>query len=103
MRLFRFLSKFTFICNIAFLLFIFFRWMELQQPVDSSSPERVVTVPYFKDLIITLGVCAIIINLLMNIFYLILLLRGKTKNMPVWLPLINFIFLLVQIFYFFFY
>ena len=103
MRLFRFLSKFTFICNIAFLLFVIFRWVELKQPVDSNSPDRVVAVPYFKDLIITLGVCAIVINLLMNIFYLLFLLRGKVKNVPVWLPVINFIFLLVQIFYFFFY
>ncbi|HUS02798.1 MAG TPA: hypothetical protein VMY77_13770 [Chitinophagaceae bacterium] len=102
MRLFRFLSKFTFICNIAFLLFVFFRWMELKKPVIGTG-DRVVAVPYFKDLIITLGICAIIINGLMNIFYLLFLLRGKMKNMPVWLPVINFIFLILQIFYFFFY
>jgi hypothetical protein len=76
--------------------------MELRKPV-SGTGDRVVAVPYFKDLIITLGICAIIINLLVNIFYLLFLLRGKMKNMPVWLPVINFIFLLVQIFYFFFY
>ena len=102
MPLFRFLSKFTFICNIAFLLFVFFRWMELKKPVTGTG-DRIVAVPYFKDLIITLGICAIVINLLMNIFYLLFLLRGRRKDMPVWLPVINFIFLVVQVFYFFFY
>ncbi len=102
MRLFTFLSRFTFICNIAFVLFVFFRWLEKRKPVSGSS-DRVVAVPYFKDLIITLGVCAIIINLLMNVFYFLFLLRGKLKNIPVWLPIINFIFLILQVFYFFFY
>jgi hypothetical protein len=76
--------------------------MELKKPVTGNA-DSVIPVPYFKDLIITLGICAIVINLLMNIFYLLFLLRGKMKNMPVWLPAINFIFLVVQIFYFFFY
>ena len=101
MRLMRFLSKFTFICNIAFLLFVFFRWMELKKAA-AGSPDRVVAVPYFKDLIIILGVCAIIINFLMNIFYFIFLIRAKLKNMQLWLPAVNFVFLIVQVIYFFF-
>ena len=102
MRLFNFLSKFTFICNIAFLLYVFFRWMEMKKPVTGSA-GKVVAVPFLKDLIITLGMCAIIINLLMNFFYFLFLVRGKIKNMPLWLPVINFMFLILQIFYFFFY
>src|SRR5688572_25000895 len=101
MRLFRFLLKFTFICNIAFLLFVFFRWMEMSKPVNTQAANRVVDVPFFKDLIIVLGVSAIIINLLMNIFYF--LLRGKLKGIPIWLPVVNFIFLIIQVFYFFIY
>jgi hypothetical protein len=103
MRLFNFLSKFTFICNIAFVLFVFFRWMEMRKPVDTSATDRVVEVPFFKDLIITLGFCAIIINLLMNIFYFLFLVRGKLKGIRLWLPLVNFLFLIVQVYYFFFY
>ena len=101
MRLLNFLSKFTLICNIAFLLFVFFRWMEMRKPVTGSS-EKAIAVPFFKDLIITLGFCAIIINLLMCVFYFIFLLRGKLNARPVWLPLVNFIFLIVQFYYFFF-
>jgi hypothetical protein len=102
MRLFNFLSKFTFICNMAFLLFVFFRWREMQKVVTGSA-DNMVPVPIFKDLIIILGMCAIVINLLMNIFYVFFLLRGRMKGIKPWLPLINFLFLLAQIFYFFFY
>ena len=102
MRVFNFLSKFTFICNIAFLLFVFFRWLELKKPAATSA-DKVVDVPFFKDLIITLGVSAIIINLLMNIFYVLFLARGKMKSIPLWLPVVNFMFLILQIIYFFFY
>jgi hypothetical protein len=103
MRLFNFLSKFAFICNIAFLLFVFFRWMELRKTVDAGTSDQLVSVPILKDLIITLGICAIAINLLINIFYLFFILRGKFKSMPRWLPSINFILLIVQILYFFLY
>ena len=102
MRLFTFLSKFTFICNIAFLLFVFFRWMEMKKPV-SGAGDKLIAVPFLKDLVITLGFSAIAINFLMNIFYFLFLMRGRLKSMPLLLPVINFIFLLVQIFYFFFY
>ncbi len=102
MRLFNFLSKFTFICNVAFVLFVLFRWMEMKKPV-SGAGDKLIAVPILKDLVITLGFSAIAINLLMNIFYFLFLMRGKLKNMSLLLPVINFIFLVAQIFYFFFY
>ena len=101
MRLFKFLSRFTFICNIAFLLFVFFRWMESKKTV-TGSPDRVLAIPFFKDLVIILGVSAIVINLLMIIFYLLIVLRGKFKQVPVWLPVINCMFFMLQVIYFFF-
>ena len=100
MRVFKFLLKFTFICNLAFLLFVFFRWMERHKPVTGSG-DKLVAVPFFKDLVITLGVSAIVINLLMNIFYILFLVNGKWRHVPVWLPLINFIFLIIQFIFFF--
>ncbi len=102
MGLFRFLSKFTFICNIAFLLFLFLSWIEQKKPVYASA-EEVIAVPFIKDLIIILGFCAIIINILTNIFFVLILIRGKLRAAPLWLPVVNFIFLLLQIFYFFVY
>lgn len=102
MRVFIFLSRFTFICNLAFLLFVFFRWMEHRKPV-SAGGDRVVAVPFFKDIIIILGVSALVINLLMCVFLLFFLLRKKAGNIPLRLPAINFMFLLLQVWYFFFY
>lgn len=74
--------------------------MEIKKPV-SGAGDKLIAVPFLKDLVITLGFSAIAINLLMNIFYLLFLVRGKLKNMSLLLPVINFIFLVVQIFYFF--
>ncbi len=103
MRVFNFLSKFAFICNSAFLLFIFFRWMELRKPVVDGTGDQLVSLPILKDLIIMLGICAIAINLLINIFYLFFILGGKLKNRPLWLPTVNFIIFIAQVVYFFFY
>ena len=69
----------------------------------SGAGDRLIAVPFLKDLVITLGFSAIAINLLMNVFYFLFLMRGKLKNMPLLLPVINFMFLIVQLFYFFFY
>jgi len=75
--------------------------MEMKSPVNGSG-DKLKAVPIFKDLIITLGFSAIVINLLMNIFFILFLVSGKLKNTPLLLPVINFIFLFVQIYYFFF-
>lgn len=74
----------------------------MKKPV-SGAGDRLIGVPFLKDLVITLGFSAIAINLLMNVFYFLFLMRGKLKNMPLLLPVINFMFLIVQVFYFFFY
>ena len=76
--------------------------MELKKPVHEAATDRVVAVPFLKDLVIVLGISAIVINILMNIFCFLFLVRGKHKNIPAWLPVINFMFLIVQLIYFFF-
>jgi hypothetical protein len=76
--------------------------MEMKKPV-SGAGDKLIAVPFLKDIVITLGFSAIAINMLMNIFYFIFLASRKLKNMSLLLPVVNFIFLIVQIFYFFFY
>jgi hypothetical protein len=61
----------------------------------------VLPLPFFKDLVIILGFSAIIINFLMCIVYGVVLITKKALPLPKWLPPVNFIFLLIQ-FYFFF-
>lgn len=101
MKVISFFSRLTIICNIAFILFIFIAKMEAQKPVTQSR-DTVVAVPFFKDIIITLGVSAIIINLLMCIVYSVIVIIGRQKIIPKWLAIVNFLFLIFQFLYFFF-
>jgi len=101
MKVISFFSRFAIICNIAFLLFIFLVKLEAQKPVTQGK-DTVVAVPYFKDIIITLGVSAIIINLLMCIIYSVIVIIGRQKLLPKWLAIVNFLFLIMQFLYFFF-
>lgn len=100
MKAVNFFSRFTFICNIAFLLFVFLRWLELRKHAAAVS-DKLITVPYVENTIIVLGVSAIVINLIMNIFYFIFLVRGKINQLTLWIVLVNFIFLILQVAYFF--
>ncbi len=102
MKMVRFLSRFAFICNIAFLIFIFLRWMERSKPVEAGS-DALQAVPILKDLIITLGIIAILINIALAIVYIIFLLSGKLKLVAQWLVFSNILFLLIQVYYFFFF
>src|ERR1700712_1269410 len=101
MKIVLFLSRVTLICNVAFLLFIFFKWRELKNPVHATG-DKVLAVPLLKELIITLGFTAIIINLIMNIIYLFILISGRIKQLPRWLTVTNGLFFLLQLYYFFY-
>ena len=101
MKVISFFSRLTIICNIAFLLFIFLGKMEAQKPVTQSR-ETVVAVPFFKDIIITLGVSAIAINLIMCLIYSVIVIIGRHKMLPKWMAFVNLLFLIFQFLYFFF-
>lgn len=100
MKLISFFSKFTFICNIAFVLFMIFNKIEAKKAV-SGGRDTIVAIPFFKDLIIILGFSAIVVNFLMCLVYLSNILMRKSSLLPKWLAIVNFIFLIVE-FYFFF-
>lgn len=101
MKLIAFFSRFTFICNIAFVLFMIFNKIESKKTVNGGR-DTVVAIPFFKDLIIILGFSAIVVNFLMCIVYLLAILLGKTFMLPKWLVIVNFIFLIVEFYFFFF-
>jgi hypothetical protein len=100
MRAILFFSRFTLLCNLTFLLFIFFRWREAGKPLMGGR-DTVISLPFLKETIIVLGFSAIVINLAMNITYLICFLSGKLKLLPRWLLTVNALFLLIQFYYFF--
>jgi hypothetical protein len=102
MKLISFFSKFTFICNISFLLFILFQKIEAKKIINHDSRDAIVAIPFFKNLIIILGFSAIVINLVMCIVYLVAVLSKKSFLLPKWLAAINFVFLIIQFYFFFF-
>jgi hypothetical protein len=101
MKVVSFFSRFTFICNCCFLLFVFLGKLEASKPAIQT-PDKIVPVSYFKDIIITLGISAIIVNLLMCLVYSIIVITGKQYLLPKWLAIVNFLFLILQFLYFFF-
>jgi len=74
--------------------------MEGRKPVKISG-DRVLPIPFVKELIITLGFTAIFINFIMSVIYLIFLFSAKLKATPRWLIIANVLFLLIQVYYFF--
>lgn len=101
MKAIAFLSRFTLICNIAFIVFITFGFFNAGSP-GIESTDVALRVPFLKELIIILGFSAILVNFLMCLTYGILLSLGKRLLIPRWLSVINLSFLLLQIWYFFF-
>jgi hypothetical protein len=101
MKSIRFLSQFTLICNIAFLFFWYFQWRDATKPVTGST-ETLKQLPFLKDTIIVLGVSAIAICFLMNLVYLFFFISGRRALLPRTLVAINFFFLLLEVFRFFF-
>ena len=100
MKVILFFSRFTLICNLAFLIFAIANMIEAVR-TKALETQVIPNVPILKDVVITLGVSAIFINLLMCLFYLVWMVIGRARQLPRWLSLVNFIFLLLQ-FYFFY-
>lgn len=101
MKVISFFSRFTIICNSCFLLFVFLGKFESGKHVAPGA-DKVVAVSYLKDVIITLGISAIIINLLMCIVYSVIVIIGRQRLLPKWLVIVNFLFLILEFLYFFF-
>lgn len=100
MKALSFLSKFTVICNLAFVVFAAInKFARISPPVTEG--DGIPELNFFKNIIITLGFSAIVINFLMCLTYIIVIIIGKQKLLPKWLVMINFLFLIFQ-FYFFF-
>lgn len=102
MKLISFFSRFTFLCNICFLLFVIFSKLETNA-APAATPGTVARLPFFKDLVIILGFSAIVINLLMCISYVVVVAFKKMTVAPKWLSIANFGFLILEFYFFFFY
>jgi hypothetical protein len=119
----RFFSKIVFCCNLCFVAAGILRWVENMNKAKGVFTGAIKLQP-LESTIVVLGYGAILINFIFNLFVLLLLFSkkvkaakvpaatdpfakisiGSKKNMPVekWLIWTNFLFLLAQIYYFFF-
>jgi len=101
MKVVLFFSRFTIVCNVAFLLFIILSKLESNDP-KVEPPGVVESIPFFKNLVITLGFSAIVINFLMCLFYAAFVILNKKYLVPKWMAAINLIFLIIEFYFFFF-
>ncbi|RYY90206.1 MAG: hypothetical protein EOO15_03485 [Chitinophagaceae bacterium] len=89
MRLVLFLSRVAFVCNVFFLLALLLR---MGLPAKDEAVASTIVISGYA--------LAAIFNPLVNLIYLVLLLRRRlVATVPRWLALANFIFLLLQIQY----
>lgn len=88
MALLRFLSRVTFICNICFLLTAFIQWLPYK--IEGWWVEQVVAMGY---------ILAVILNVLLTVCLIFVFLFGAMRRtgIPIWLMIINFLFLLIQV------
>jgi hypothetical protein len=101
MKLISFLSRLAVICNIAFVAFVVLTIKEHAIPAVQN-PGVVTPVSFASDLIITLGISAIFLNLILVIVYIGVAIAGKIRLLPKWMAVTNSVFLISQVIYFFF-
>ena len=82
-----FFSRVALLCNICFLLTFLMRYV-----------PRISEVWFVSTIVIIGVVMAIVINAIINIFYLLLTVAGKpiSQYVPRWLVVINFLFFVFQ-------
>jgi hypothetical protein len=98
----KFFARVVFIFNLSFIGFAVFRYLEQQKKITTNS-DAINALPWLKSTIITLGWVAIFINLLFCLIALVFYLSKKSNLLAKWITIANFIFLLLQIYYFFIY
>lgn len=93
-------SKLAFICNVSFVLFICFGYIELSRR-QNKNDDNILPLPFVTGTLVILGQLAIFLNFIFCLVTLLLLVLKKRKPVPQWVVIINFIFLLIQFYYFF--
>lgn len=87
MKALLFFSRVAFICNICFLLAMLIQWMPNPPQGD-----------FIKAIIVLGYIVAVVLNLLVNIWFVFLLFSTKSmrNQIPAWLVMVNFLFLIPQ-------
>ena len=97
----RFFSKFTVICNCCFLVWVVLRYMEVHK--NSQGHEgQIITLSWLESTLVTLGLVAIIINVLFLMICLIFASLKVKFKVPVWMIIFNVLVFCCQIYFHFF-
>lgn len=92
-------SKITFLCNLSFLAMALLRYIEISNKKNNSD-DSILPLPFLTGTLVILGQLAIFISLLYCITVLATWLVKRAVYAPRWLVVVNFLFLLVQVYYF---
>lgn len=96
----RFFSKFTFICNLCFVLAVILRWVENVNKKKGSFDGAIELQPLESTLVV-LGYGAIVVNFIFLLCILTLALLKRKQTVPRWLIRGNLVFFVAQFIYFF--
>ena len=95
-------SRLAFICNVSFVIFILLGYIELSNKTEKGG-DNVFPLPFLTGTLVILGQLAIFLNFIFCLISLHLLVTKRLQQAPRWLVIINFIFFLIQVYYFFIY
>ncbi len=98
----KFFSKIVFICNLCFATMVVMHFVNLHNEFKGKL-DTLKPLPYLTGTIAVLGEIAIIINLIFFVLFIFLILFKKSKQIPTWVVIGNFITLLAQFYWFFIY
>lgn len=98
----KFFSKITFICNLGFLVFIVMGYIELNGKKGGIN-DVILPLPFIAGTLVVLGQFALFLNFFFCLFAALFFLSKKLPPIARWLLIVNFIFLLTQVYYFLIY
>jgi len=94
----RFFSRVVFICNCSFVLAVILRFVENTNKIEGSFSGQIESTSL--GLLVVMGYGAVFANFIFNIFLLTSWLSKSKQKITKWLIWVNFLFLIVQICYF---
>ncbi|MES2890411.1 MAG: hypothetical protein V4725_00315 [Bacteroidota bacterium] len=95
-------SRVTFLCNCSFLLFIILRFVESSSKGEKGN-DNLVQLPFVTGTLVILGQLSIVISFIFCLVVGIMFLMKRVPQVPRWLLIVNLLFFLVQVFFFFIY
>ncbi len=97
----KFFAKLVFICNCCFVIAVILRLVENAHKTNAVFTGSIKIQP-LESMLVILGYGAIFVNFIFNFFLLLVFTSPKKPFIPQWLKVINFLFLIAQVYYFFF-